>query len=218
MALDIVFLMAELIFLAFSAYIQFILYKKWLDDNNRIDIYIIIYFIVLQINSIYLIIQKATEITLVVGEALTLTRLFVLFIVTTQLQIFLYVVGDERFYTLPHIFSIFLVINLIIADIGIYIFLYTFILDIFLLLLLILLGHRNQSGMIITLGFFIFLYGVSSSFTATVILFGSLFKIFAAIIFTIGILGYVEKYFFVDEEHEKAVKSTWISKLVDEKK
>ncbi len=188
--------------------------KKWLVSKNRINLLLIFYLLMVIVHSIWqsmTIIEIHGDIT--IGVNLTIFNIFYLILLLVPLEFLNYVKNWKMLYSLPIVACFFITYGLILNGNAYILSLMSMVASIFMSAILIFEGNRNKNGTSISLGLFIFLFGLE--FIPSFLFPGMIIKLAAALILLAGSFGYFEKYLFVDQKAEEKIKNTWIAKIVD---
>ena len=76
-------------------------------------------------------------------------------------------------------------------------------------------GSKSRNGLAFGLGLFFLIYGMSKMIQIEIISY--ILRIIGGIVTTLAVIGFFEKFVFVDKEQEEKMKGAWISKLVEKK-
>ncbi|MFX1317025.1 MAG: hypothetical protein ACFE9T_14275 [Promethearchaeota archaeon] len=188
--------------------------KLYSEHKNRIYIAIIIYIIAITASTFFNLITYFTVLSLdiVIAGGLQLGILFAFTLFTIQVEFIFYLARLKKLYSLPFVINFYLIVGLVISPNMIAFMIYASIIGIILPYLLIREGKKNRNGLAVGMGLFFFTWGLGQMISIDIIF--QILKIIGTIFFYLGTQGFFDKYIVIDQEEEKKIMGTWISKLV----
>ncbi|MGV9171481.1 MAG: hypothetical protein ACOC44_02545 [Promethearchaeia archaeon] len=192
--------------------------KKLKKTTNPLYIALLIYIISNQIyflvNIINLFYGSIFGINLAasIGESLTFNNVIFLTILTLQGLFMGFLLDKKRYFSLPFVASFYVGLFLILVDFQLVLRIYGGIIGIVSGSYLILNGKRNKRGLIFALGLYLIINEVGFQFNHD--LMQVIIMLISGLILLLGTSGYIDKYFLIDKEEERKIKSTWIARRV----
>ena len=211
---DIFVLVMNVLYISFCVLSLFQVTKKWREDKNRMYIIIVFYIMTLILVSLLYImaIYTAFNTSIVIGGNLTVGLALAFFTNVVQVEFVLYLRKYNKFYTLPLIGTFYIAFGLLLNSSTIFFVLYAMIVGFGFSSVLIRDGKKQRNGLAMGMGIFFLIYGIGSMARSDMFL--DIFRVAGVVVFYISSTGFFEKYVFVNEEAEKRIMGTWISKLV----
>jgi len=211
---DTFVLIMQVIYISFCALSIFQVTKKWREDKNKMYLVIILYVITLVLVSLIYIMAIFTEFntSIVIGGNLTVGLTLAFFTNVVQVEFVLYLRKYNKLYTLPLIATFYIAFGLLLNSSTIFFVLYAMVVGFGFSSVLIRDGKKQRNGLAMGMGIFFLIYGIGSMFRSEMLL--DFFRVAGVVIFYVSSTGFFEKYVFVNEEAEKRIMGTWISKLV----
>jgi len=211
---DTFVLIMQFLYISFCALSIFQVTKKWREDKNKMYLIIILYIMTLVFVSLIYIMAVFTEFntSIVIGGNLTFGLALAFFTNVIQVEFLLYLRKYNKLYTLPLIATLYIAFGLLLNSSTIIFVLYSVVVGFGLSSVLIRDGKKQRNGLAMGMGIFFLIYGIGSMFRTEMLL--DIFRVAGVVIFYVSSTGFFEKYVFVNEEVEKRIMGTWISKLV----
>ena len=211
---DIFVLIMQVLYISFCALSIFQVTKKWREDKNRMYLIITLYIMTLILVSIIYIMAVFTEfnVSIVIGGNLTIGLALAFFTNTIQVEFVLYLRKYNKLYTLPVIATLYIAFGLLLNGSTIIFVLYSMVVGFGFSSVLIRDGKKQRNGLAMGMGIFFLIYGIGSMFRSEMLL--DIFRVAGVLVFFVSSTGFFEKYVFVNEDVEKRIMGTWISKLV----
>ena len=211
---DTFVLIMQIIYISFCALSIFQVTKKWREDKNKMYLVIILYIITLILVSLLYIMAIFTEFntSIVIGGNLTVGLALAFFSNVVQVEFVLYLRKYNKLYTLPLIATFYIAFGLLLNSSTIFFVLYAMVVGFGFSSVLIRDGKKQRNGLAMGMGIFFLIYGIGSIFRNDMFL--DIFRVVGVVVFFISSTGFFEKYVFVNQEAEKRIMGTWISKLV----
>ncbi len=211
---DTFVLIMQVLYISFCALSIFQVTKKWREDKNKMYLIIILYIVTLVFVSLMYIMAIFTEFntSIVIGGNLTIGLALAFFTNVVQVEFVLYLRKYNKFYTLPLIATLYIAFGLLLNGSTIFFVIYAMVVGFGFSSVLIRDGKKQRNGLAMGMGIFFLIYGIGSMFRNEMLL--DVFRVAGVVIFYVSSTGFFEKYVFVNEEVEKRIMGTWISKLV----
>ncbi len=211
---DTFVLIMQIIYISFCALSIFQVTKKWREDKNKMYLVIILYIMTLVFVSLIYIMSVFTEFntSIVIGGNLTFGLALAFFTNVIQVEFLLYLRKYNKLYTLPLIATLYIAFGLLLNNSTIFFVLYSLIVGFGLSSVLIRDGKKQRNGLAMGMGIFFLIYGIGAMLRNDMLL--DIFRVAGIIVLFVSSTGFFEKYVFVNEEAEKRIMGTWISKLV----
>jgi hypothetical protein len=214
MAVQLNFIISEIIAMVIMILALRPAIKKWKDSRNRMYVAVSIYAVAIIIYSILTLFSFIYEIDtnfyLIGWVKIGYILGYTLFIV--QFEFILYLRRLKKFYTLPLVVTFYLVVGNLLNQSALPFILYAALLTFIPAYLLLRDGKRNRNGLAIGMGLLFLFWGIGQSIQVPV--FFQLCKLLGAISFYLGTIEFYEKYVFPNQEDETKIMGTWISKLI----
>jgi hypothetical protein len=204
----------QVLYISFCALSIFQVTKKWREDKNKMYLVIILYVVTLVLVSLMYIMAIFTEFntSIVIGGNLTVGLALAFFTNVVQVEFVLYLRKYNKLYTLPLIATFYIAFGLLLNSSTIFFVIYAMVVGFGFSSVLIRDGKKQRNGLAMGMGIFFLIYGIGSMFRSEMLL--DIFRVAGVVIFYVSSTGFFEKYVFVNEEAEKRIMGTWISKLV----
>ena len=211
---DTFVLVMNVIYISFCALSIFQVSKKWSEDKNRMYLVIILYIMVLALVSLLYISTIFTDFntSIVISGKLTIGLALAFVTNTIQVEFTLYLRKYNKAYTFPLIVALYIAFGLMLNSSTIFFVIYSLFIGFGLSIVLIRDGKKQLNGLAMGMGIFFLIYGIGAMLRSTTIL--DIFRVVGMFVFYMASTGFFEKYVFVNEEAEKRIMGTWISKLV----
>jgi len=211
---DTFVLIMQVLYISFCALSIFQVTKKWREDKNKMYLVIILYIVTLVLVSLMYIMAIFTEFntSIVIGGNLTVGLALAFFTNVVQVEFVLYLRKYNKLYTLPLIATLYIAFGLLLNGSTIFFVIYAMIVGFGFSSVLIRDGKKQRNGLAMGMGIFFLIYGIGSMFRNEMLL--DIFRVAGVVIFYMSSTGFFEKYVFVNEDVEKRIMGTWISKLV----
>lgn len=211
---DIFVLIMQVLYISFCALSIFQVTKKWREDKNKMYLVIILYIVTLVLVSFIYIMAVFTEFntSIVIGGKLTVGLALAFLTNVIQIEFVLYLRKYNKLYTLPLIATLYIAFGLLLNSSTIIFVLYSIFVGFGLSSVLIRDGKKQRNGLAMGMGIFFLIYGIGSMLRNDMLL--DIFRVVGVVVFFVASTGFFEKYVFVNEEAEKRIMGTWISKLV----
>jgi len=211
---DTFVLIMQIIYISFCALSIFQVKKKWREDKNKMYLVIILYIMTLVFVSLIYIMAVFTEFntSIVIGGNLTFGLALAFFTNVIQVEFLLYLRKYNKLYTLPLIATLYIAFGLLLNGSTIFFVLYSMVVGFGLSSVLIRDGKKQRNGLALGMGIFFLIYGIGAMLRNDILL--DIFRVAGVVVFFVSSTGFFEKYVFVNEEVEKRIMGTWISKLV----
>lgn len=216
----------EIILLIIDALILILLFlseipvvKRLKKTTNPLYVALIIYLLSNQFYFIYNIIDTlhvgffGFNLNVIVGQGLTINNIIFLIILTLQGFFMVFLLGKERLFSFPFIASFYVGLFLILVDLRIVLRIYGGIIGLTSGAYLILNGKKNRNGLILSLGLYLIINEVGFQFVHD--LRQVIIMLISSVVLLLGMRGYIDKYFLIDEKEEKKIKGTWIARRVE---
>jgi hypothetical protein len=204
----------QILYTSFCALSIFQVTKKWREDKNKMYLVIILYVVTLILVSLIYIMAIFTEFntSIVIGGNLTVGLTLAFFTNVVQVEFVLYLRKYNKLYTLPLIATFYIAFGLLLNSSTIFFVLYAMVIGFGFSSILIRDGKKQRNGLAMGMGIFFLIYGIGSMFRSDMLL--DIFRVAGVVVFYVASTGFFEKYVFVNDEAEKRIMGTWISKLV----
>jgi prepilin signal peptidase PulO-like enzyme (type II secretory pathway) len=204
----------QVLYISFCGLTIFQVTKKWREDKNTMYLVIILYIVLLVLISLIYIMAIFTEFhtSIVIGGNLTVGLALAFFTNTIQVEFVLYLRKYNKLYTLPLIATLYIAFGLLLNTSTILFVLYSVVVGFGFSSVLIRDGKKQRNGLAMGMGLFLLIYGIGAMLRNDLLL--DIFRVAGVVVFYISSTGFFEKYVFVNEETEKRIMGTWISKLV----
>ncbi|MFX0043487.1 MAG: hypothetical protein ACFE8L_11300 [Candidatus Hodarchaeota archaeon] len=188
--------------------------KLYKEHKNQIYVAIIIYIAAIMGSTVFNLITYLTDLSLdiTIAGGIQIGILFAFILFTIQVEFILYLAKLKKLYSLPFVVNFFLIIGLIMDPNMTAFIVYATVVGLGLPYLLIREGRKNRNGLAVGMGLFFFAWGLGQIIPIDIV-FQSL-KILGTVFFFLATQGFFDKYIVVDQEEEKKIMGTWISKLV----
>ena len=211
---DTFVLIMQVLYISFCALSIFQVTKKWREDKNRMYLVIILYIMTLVFVSLIYIMSVFTEFntSIVIGGNLTFGLALAFFTNVIQVEFLLYIRKYNKLYTLPLIATLYIAFGLLLNSSTIFFVLYSIVVGFGLSSVLIRDGKKQRNGLAMGMGIFFLIYGIGAMLRNDMLL--DIFRVAGIVVLFVSSTGFFEKYVFVNEEAEKRIMGTWISKLV----
>lgn len=211
---DTFVLIMQVLYISFCALSIFQVTKKWREDKNRMYFIINIYIVTLILVSLIYIMAVFTEFntSIVIGGKLTVGLALAFFTNIIQVEFVLYLRKYNKLYTLPVIATLYIAFGLLLNGSTIIFVLYSMVVGFGLSSVLIRDGKKQRNGLAMGMGIFFLIYGIGAMLRSDMLL--DIFRVAGVLVFFVSSTGFFEKYVFVNEDVEKRIMGTWISKLV----
>ena len=211
---DTFVLIMQVLYISFCALSIFQVTKKWREDKNRMYFIINIYIVTLIFVSLIYIMAVFTEFntSIVIGGKLTVGLALAFFTNIIQVEFVLYLRKYNKLYTLPVIATLYIAFGLLLNGSTIIFVLYSMVVGFGLSSVLIRDGKKQRNGLAMGMGIFFLIYGIGAMLRSDMLL--DIFRVAGVLVFFVSSTGFFEKYVFVNEDVEKRIMGTWISKLV----
>ena len=211
---DTFVLIMNVLYISFCVLSLFQVTKKWREDKNKMYLVIILYVVTLVLVSLMYIMAIFTEFntSIVIGGNLTVGLALAFFTNVVQVEFVLYLRKYNKIYTLPLIATFYIAFGLLLNSSTIFFVIYAMVIGFGFSSVLIRDGKKQRNGLAMGMGIFFLIYGIGSMFRSDMLL--DIFRVVGVVIFYVSSTGFFEKYVFVNEEAEKRIIETWISKLV----
>ncbi len=209
--LDVIVLtILEIVVITLAALSEVPLVKKLKETRNKLFLGVILILITIQIASIFQILLYF-QITLTIGKALILSELLWLILLTIISLFLLYLKNLKKFYTLPIVVSFFIGFGLVLFDDFTAYIIYTGISGVLGSILLLLDGKKNNNGLVFSMGIALLInvLGAIIVFLFYLEIVGSIIGIVGMVVLVLGSYEIIDKYFLVDKEEEKKIKSSY---------
>ncbi|TFG03049.1 MAG: hypothetical protein EU542_03420 [Promethearchaeota archaeon] len=214
MAFEIEIFIVEALIVVFFVLALRITFKNWRDTKNRMYIAVSVYAGAVISNSILTLLSSMIGIDKeahIVGYLkIGIIIAHILFLV--QFEFILYLRRLTKLYTLPFIATFYLILSELINPSAIPFIIYAAILTYPPAYFLLRDGKKNRNGLAIGMGLFFLFWGLGYVIQIAVVF--NMLKIFSAVAFYLGAIGFYETYLFPNQEDEEKIVGTWISKLV----
>jgi len=211
---DTFVLIMQVLYISFCALSIFQVTKKWREDKNKMYLVIILYIMTLVFVSLIYIMAVFTEFntSIVIGGNLTFGLALAFFTNVIQVEFLLYIRKYNKLYTLPLIATLYIAFGLLLNSSTIFFVLYSIVVGFGLSSVLIRDGKKQRNGLAMGMGIFFLIYGIGAMLRNDMLL--DIFRVAGIVVLFVSSTGFFEKYVFVNEEAEKRIMGTWISKLV----
>ena len=211
---DTFVLIMQIIYISFCALSIFQVTKKWKEDKNRVYLVINLYILTLILVSLIYIFAIFTNFSvgIVLGGNLTVGLVIAFFTNVIQVEFVFYLRKYKKLYTLPLIATFYIAFGLFLNFTIMIFILYAIVIGFGLSSFLIRDGNKQRNGLAIGMGLFFLIYSIGSMLQNDMLL--DIFRVAAIVVLYVTSTGFFEKYVFVNEEAEKRIMGTWISKLV----
>ena len=211
---DIFVLVMQVLYISFCALSIFQVTKKWREDKNKMYLVIILYVLTLVFVSLIYIMAVFTEFntSIVISGNLTFGLALAFFTNVIQVEFVLYLRKYNKLYTLPVIATLYIAFGLLLNGSTIIFVLYSMVVGFGLSSVLIRDGKKQRNGLAMGMGIFFLIYGIGAMLRSDMLL--DIFRVAGVLVFFVSSTGFFEKYVFVNEDVEKRIMGTWISKLV----
>lgn len=211
---DTFVLIMQVLYISFCALSIFQVTKKWREDKNKMYLVIILYVLTLVFVSLIYIMAVFTEFntSIVIGGKLTVGLALAFFTNIIQVEFVLYLRKYNKLYTLPVIATLYIAFGLLLNGSTIIFVLYSMVVGFGLSSVLIRDGKKQRNGLAMGMGIFFLIYGIGAMLRSDMLL--DIFRVAGVLVFFVSSTGFFEKYVFVNEDVEKRIMGTWISKLV----
>lgn len=211
---DTFVLIMQVLYISFCALSIFQVTKKWREDKNRMYFIINIYIVTLILVSLIYIMAVFTEFntSIVIGGKLTVGLALAFFTNIIQVEFVLYLRKYNKLYTLPVIATLYIAFGLLLNGSTIIFVLYSMVVGFGLSSVLIRDGKKQRNGLAMGMGIFFLIYGIGAMLRSDMLL--DIFRVVGIVVLYVSSTGFFEKYVFVNEDVEKRIMGTWISKLV----
>ena len=211
---DTFVLIMQVLYISFCALSIFQVTKKWREDKNKMYLIIILYIMTLVFVSLIYIMAVFTEFntSIVIGGNLTFGLALAFFTNVIQVEFLLYIRKYNKLYTLPLIATLYIAFGLLLNSSTILFVLYSMVVGFGLSSVLIRDGKKQRNGLAMGMGIFFLIYGIGAMLRNDMLL--DIFRVAGIVVLFVSSTGFFEKYVFVNEEAEKRIMGTWISKLV----
>ena len=211
---DTFVLIMQVLYISFCALSIFQVTKKWREDKNKMYLVIILYVLTLVFVSLIYIMAVFTEFntSIVIGGKLTVGLALAFFTNIIQVEFVLYLRKYNKLYTLPVIATLYIAFGLLLNGSTIIFVLYSMVVGFGLSSVLIRDGKKQRNGLAMGMGIFFLIYGIGAMLRSDMLL--DIFRVVGIVVLYVSSTGFFEKYVFVNEDVEKRIMGTWISKLV----
>lgn len=211
---DTFVLIMQVLYISFCALSIFQVTKKWREDKNKMYLVIILYIMTLVFVSLIYIMAVFTEFntSIVIGGNLTFGLALAFFTNVIQVEFLLYIRKYNKLYTLPLIATLYIAFGLLLNGSTIFFVLYSMVVGFGLSSVLIRDGKKQRNGLAMGMGIFFLIYGIGAMLRNDMLL--DIFRVAGIVVLYVSSTGFFEKYVFVNEEVEKRIMGTWISKFV----
>ncbi len=152
------------------------------------------------------------NVSIVIGGNLTIGLALAFFTNTIQVEFVLYLRKYNKLYTLPVIATLYIAFGLLLNGSTIIFVLYSMVVGFGFSSVLIRDGKKQRNGLAMGMGIFFLIYGIGAMLRSDMLL--DIFRVAGVLVFFVSSTGFFEKYVFVNEDVEKRIMGTWISKLV----